>query len=95
MPKDSPATTQDASKTLQAGPRMPPEAKNDPKCLEKGSTKTKNTPKDGPQNAPRHLKLRLEGRGGAPRSAGSIRRPPGSPKDAGGVSGVPDPALAF
>ena len=36
----------------------------------------KNTPKDDPPNAPRHLKLRLEGRGGAPRSAGSIRRAP-------------------
>ena len=73
MPPRRAKTTQDASKTLQDGPRRPPEAKNDPKCLEKGSSKTKNTSKDGHQNVPRHLKLRLEGRGGAPRSAGSIR----------------------
>ena len=45
----------------------------------KASQKTKNTPKTAP------LKLRLEGRGGAPRSAGSIRRAP--------APGVPDPTL--
>ena len=80
--QNAPKTGQDASKTLprthldaqglpqddprrfQDGPRRLPEAK---KTSPNASKKDPQTP-----NAPRNLTLRLEGRGGAPRSAGSI-----------------------
>ena len=81
---------QDASKTLQDGPRGPPEAKNGPQIAPKWLQNLPKRFQRCPKDAPRQFKLRFWGRGGAPRSAGSIRRAPGIYD--GGLCGVPNPA---
>ena len=91
-PQDAPRGLQMASKSP---PRSPQETPKRRKTSPNRTHHAKGRPPNDPKDHPTQLKNHFWGGGGAPRSAGSIRRPPGSPKDAGGVCGVPDPPPCF
>ena len=88
MPKGSPKTTQDASKTVPGGLRR---RKMSPNASKKAPPTPKTLPKTAPQTPLGILNSDLRGAAVLPALRAQSAAPPAS-QDDGGVCGVPDPA---